>query len=66
MLRWAGNVAWMGENRNAHWIWVGKREGKRLLGTLSHRLGGGRHIYSIHLAQDKNKWWTPVNTAMEW
>jgi hypothetical protein len=31
-MRWAGNVARMGENRNAYRILVGKRKGKRLLG----------------------------------
>jgi hypothetical protein len=31
-MKWAGNVAFIGERRNAYWILVGKREGKRALG----------------------------------
>jgi hypothetical protein len=31
-MRWAGNVARMGENRNAYRILMGKPEGKRPLG----------------------------------
>jgi hypothetical protein len=31
-MRWAGNVAKMGEKRNAYRILVGKPEGKRPLG----------------------------------
>jgi hypothetical protein len=31
-MRWAGHVARMGEKRNAYRIFVGKLEGKRLLG----------------------------------
>jgi len=31
-MRWAGQVAWMGERRNAYSIFVGKPEGKRPLG----------------------------------
>jgi hypothetical protein len=54
----------MGENRNAHRVWVGKCEEKRLLGTPRHRWGG--RAQSIHQAQDKDKWWIPVNTTMEW
>jgi hypothetical protein len=35
-LRWAGNVAQMGENRNTYRL-LGKPEGKRLLGKPRHR-----------------------------
>jgi hypothetical protein len=31
-MRWAGHVASMGEMRNAYKTWVGKPEGKTLLG----------------------------------
>jgi hypothetical protein len=30
-MRWAGHVARMRENRNAHRLWVGKPEGKRIV-----------------------------------
>jgi hypothetical protein len=36
-MRWAGNVARMGEKRNAYRILVGKSEGKRSLGRRRHR-----------------------------
>ena len=36
-IRWAGNVAHMGENRNAHRVLVRKTEGKRQRGRLRHR-----------------------------
>jgi hypothetical protein len=36
-MRWAGNVARMGEKRNAYRILVGKHEGKRSLGRRRHR-----------------------------
>jgi hypothetical protein len=36
-MRWAGNVARMGENRNAYRILVGNPEGKRPLGRPRHR-----------------------------
>jgi hypothetical protein len=32
MMEWAGNVARMGEPRNAYNILIGKTEGKRLFG----------------------------------
>jgi hypothetical protein len=34
-MRWAGNVARMGEKRNAYLLLVGKAEGKRPLGRLT-------------------------------
>jgi hypothetical protein len=36
-MRWAGQVAHMGEKRNACRIFVGKPEGKRALGRPRHR-----------------------------
>jgi hypothetical protein len=36
-MRWAENVARMGENMNAYRILVGKPEGKRPLGKPRHR-----------------------------
>jgi hypothetical protein len=36
-MRWAGNVACMGDMRNAYKILVGKIEGKRPLGRLKRR-----------------------------
>jgi hypothetical protein len=36
-MKWAGNVAAMGENRNAYRLLVGKPEGKRPLGRPNRR-----------------------------
>jgi hypothetical protein len=36
-MRWAGNVARMGEKRNAYILFVGKPEGKRPLGRPRRR-----------------------------
>jgi hypothetical protein len=36
-MRWAGHVAWMGENCNAYATLVGKPEGKRPLRRPRHR-----------------------------
>jgi hypothetical protein len=36
-MRWAGDVARMGEKRNLYRILVGKPEGKRPLGRPKHR-----------------------------
>jgi hypothetical protein len=35
-MRWAGNVLWMGQKRNAYRILVGRSEGKRPLGRPRH------------------------------
>jgi hypothetical protein len=37
MMRWAGNIAGMGEKRNAYGILVGNPEGKRPLGRPRRR-----------------------------
>jgi hypothetical protein len=37
LLRWAGHVAHMGEDRGVHRVLVGKPEGKRLLGRPRRR-----------------------------
>jgi len=36
-MRWAGNVARMGESRGAYRVLVGKPEGKKPLGRPRHR-----------------------------
>jgi hypothetical protein len=36
-MRWAGNIAGMGEKRNAYRLFVGKPEGKRALGRPRRR-----------------------------
>jgi hypothetical protein len=36
-MRWASHVARMGEKRNAYRLFVGKKEGKRLLRISRHR-----------------------------
>jgi hypothetical protein len=72
-MRWAGHVARMGEVRGAY-ILVGKPEGRRPLGRPRRRwedsikmdlreIGFG-DVDWIHLAQDRDRWRTLVNTVM--
>jgi hypothetical protein len=65
-MRWAGQVARIGEKRNAYRILVGKPERKRPLGRPSHRWvdnikmdlreTGWDGIDWIDLAQDRYHW----------
>jgi hypothetical protein len=73
-MRWAGNVARMGEKRNAYRLLVGMPEGKRPLGIPRRRwvdnirmdLGevGWSDVDWIDLAQDRNKWRALVNSVL--
>jgi hypothetical protein len=72
-MRWAGNVARIGE-MNSYSILVGRPEGKRPLGRpLRRREDNVRKVLSkitwevvdwIHLAQDRDNWQAVVNTVM--
>ena len=72
-MRWAGNVARMGEDRGVHRVLVGKPEGKRPLGRPRCRwednikmdlqeVGGGRGD-RMELAQDRDGWRALVGTV---
>jgi hypothetical protein len=60
--------------RNAYRILVGKPEGKRLLGRprpswednikMDHREIMLECVDWIHVAQDRDRWWAPVNTVV--
>jgi hypothetical protein len=73
-MRWAGHVAQMGEKRNAYRLFVGKPEGKRLLGRPRRRwvdnitmdLGevGWGDVDWIGLAKDRNRWRALVNSVL--
>jgi hypothetical protein len=73
-MRWAGHVARMGEKRNAYRLFVGKREGKRPLGTPRQRWVdnirmdlaevGWSDVEWIGLAQDRNRWRALVNSVL--
>ena len=73
-MRWAGDVARMGEERGVYRVWVGKLEGKRPLGRPRrrwvdniridfHEVGCG-YMDWIGLAQDRDGWRTLVSAVM--
>ena len=73
-MRWAGNVARMGEERGLYRVLVGKPEGTRPLGRPRRRwvdniridlqeVGCG-HVDWIGLAQDRDRWRTLVSALM--
>jgi len=73
-MRWAGNVARMGEERAVYRVLVGKLEGRRPLGRLRRRwvdnirmdlqeVGYG-YMDWIGLAQDRDSWRTLVSAVM--
>jgi len=73
-MRWAGHVARMGEERGVYRLFVGKPEGKRLLGRPRRRwvdniradlqeVGCG-YMDWIGLAQDRYRWRTLVSAVM--
>jgi len=72
-MRWAGDVACMGEMGNAYNTF-GNPEGKRPLIRPRHRMEdiirmhlretGWEGVERMHLAQDRDPWWGFVNTVM--
>ena len=74
IMRWAGHMARMGEERGVYRVLVGKREGKRPLGRPRRRWvdnirmylqeAGCGHVDWIGLAQDRDRWRTLVSAVM--
>jgi hypothetical protein len=66
IMRWAGHVTRMGEERGVYRVLVGKLEGKRPLGRPRHRWEDNRRMDLqevgcggmdwIGLAQDRDRW----------
>ena len=74
-MRWAGQLARMGEERGVYWVLVGKREGRRPKGRPRRRwvdnirtdlqeVGCG-YMDWIGLAQDRDRWRTLVSALMK-
>jgi len=73
-LRWAGHVARKEERRNLYRIFVGKPEGKRILGkprrrwkydnNLDLQVVGCRFIGWCEQVQDRDRWQALVNAVM--
>ena len=73
-MRWAGNVARMGEGRGVYRVLVGKPEGKKPLGrprrrwedniTVDLQEVGGDCGNWMGLAQDRDRWRALVSTVM--
>jgi len=74
-MRWAEQVARMGERRQVRRVLVGKPEGKKPLGRPRHRwednikmnlqeVGFGGMDW-IQLAQDRDRWWALVDAVMK-
>ena len=74
ILRWAGHVARMGEERGVYRVLVGKPEGRRPLGRPRRRWADNMRldlqevgcVYRdwIGLAQDRDRWRTLVSAVM--
>ena len=73
-MRWAGQVARMGQGRRVYRVLVGKPEGKRPLGRPRRRwednikmdfqeVGGGSGDW-MELAEDRDRWRALVSTVM--
>ena len=75
IIRWAENVARMGDRRGVYRVLVGKSEGKRPLGRPRHRWEdnikmGLQEVACgcmdwIELSQDRDRWWALVNAVMK-
>jgi len=74
IMRWAGHVVRMGEERRVYRVLVGKPEGRRPLGRPRRRwldnirmdlqeVGCG-YMDWIGLAQDRDRWWTLVSAVI--
>jgi len=72
-IRWAGNVARIGERRGVYRVLVGKPEGKRPLGRprrgeedikMNIQEVGCRVMDWNEMTQDTDRWRAPMNTVM--
>jgi hypothetical protein len=74
IMRWAGHVARIGEEKGVYRVLVGRPEGKRPLGRPRHRWEdnikldlreiGFDGVNWIQLAQDRVQWWSCLNMVV--
>ncbi|KAJ4425767.1 hypothetical protein ANN_27390, partial [Periplaneta americana] len=62
-LRWAGNIARMGESRNAYRVLVGRPEGKRPLGRPRRRWEDNIKMTLEEIGKRIHVLWIPITTA---
>jgi hypothetical protein len=75
MLRWAGNVAWMGEDDKCIQNLIGKPERTRpfarpkhkqyILKQILKKLNVKDGVHWINVAQERGQWRVLVNTVMK-
>jgi hypothetical protein len=70
-MRWVRHITHVGEMRTANSIFVGKPEGKRLLGRPRHKWEdnilkeiGWEGVDCMYLVQDRDQWWALVNVVL--
>jgi hypothetical protein len=65
-MRWAGNVARMGEGRSIYRVLVGRPEGKRSLGRPKRRLEDSTKMDLGEMGTDRSNWIQLTQGSVRW